>query len=448
MCDTLVMTPETTADGVALFAKNSDREPNEAHHLMVIPALDHAPGSRVRCTYIEIEQVAHTYAVALAKPFWIWGAEMGVNEHGVAIGNEALFTREPYEKKERLLGMDLLRLGLERAATAQEAVEVITALLEQYGQGGNCGFQRRLYYHNSFLIADPTEAWVLETVGKRWAAKRVQGGYSISNAITLGSEWDMASPDLVRHAIERGWCRSEAEFHFGRAYSDFLYTRFSDAHKRCAATAAALQSVGGRATPASMMAALRLHAPEAGPNWSPARGVTGATVCMHAGYGPVRRSQTTGSLVAYLHPRRPLFFVTGTAAPCTSIFKPLWVDTPLPESVGPAPTGVYDPHSLFWRHERLHRSILRDYPQRIAIIQEERAALEQELLEEALAYCDASLERRRRIVEEGFRRALAAEERWLTRIAALPPTRRLPFLYARAWASFNREAGAPMGSIV
>ncbi len=448
MCDTLVMTPEATADGVALFAKNSDREPNEAHHLMVVPALDHAPGSRVRCTYIEIEQAAHTYAVALAKPFWIWGAEMGVNEHGVAIGNEALFTREPYEKEERLLGMDLLRLGLERAATAREAVEVITALLEQYGQGGNCGFQRRLYYHNSFLIADPTDAWVLETVGKRWAAKRVQGGYSISNAITLGNEWDMASPDLVRHAIGRGWCRSEAEFNFSRAYSDFLYTRFSDAHKRCAATTAALHSVGGRATPASMMAALRLHAPEAGPDWSPAQGLTGVTVCMHAGYGPVRRSQTTGSLVAYLHPRCPLLFVTGTAAPCTSIFKPLWVDTPLPESVGPAPTGVYDPHSLFWRHERLHRSILRDYPRRIAVIQEERAALEQELLEEALAYCDASLERRRRIVEEGFRRALAAEERWLTRIAALPSTRRLPFLYARAWASFNREAGAPMDAIV
>lgn len=448
MCDTLVMTPEATADGVALFAKNSDREPNEAHHLMVIPALDHAPGSRVRCTYIEIEQAPHTYSVVLAKPFWIWGAEMGVNEHGVAIGNEALFTREPYEKTGRLLGMDLLRLGLERAATAAEAVEVITTLLEQYGQGGNSGFQRHLYYHNSFLIADPSEAWVLETVGRRWAAKRVQGSYSISNAITLGREWDKASPDLVSYAVERGWCKNEADFDFGRAYSDFLYTRFSDARKRCATTTAALRSAGGRATPASMMAALRLHTAEASPGWSPAQGLVGATVCMHAGYGPVRRSQTTGSLVAYLHPRHPLLFVTGSAAPCTSIFKPLWVDTPLPENVGPTPTGVYDPHSLFWRHEHLHRSILRDYPRRMAAIQEERALLEQELLEEALAYCDAPVERRQQIVEEGFHRALAAEERWLMRIARVAPTKRLPFLYARAWASFNREAGMPLDALV
>jgi dipeptidase len=116
MCDTLVMTRAATADGVALFAKNSDRDPNEAHHVLLVPAADHAPGARVRCTYIEIEQVSHTYALALAKPFWIWGAEMGVNEHGVAIGNEALFTREPAEKTARLTGMDLLRLALERAA--------------------------------------------------------------------------------------------------------------------------------------------------------------------------------------------------------------------------------------------------------------------------------------------------------------------------------------------
>lgn len=443
MCDTLVMTRSATADGVALFAKNSDRDPNEAHHLLLVPAADHAPGARVRCTYIEVEQAPHTYAVALAKPFWIWGAEMGVNEHGVAIGNEALFTREPAEKQERLLGMDLLRLALERAATARAAVEVITTLLERYGQGGNCGFQHPLYYQNSFLIADPTDAWVLETVGRRWAAKQVQGGYSISNMITLGGQWDLAAPDLVTHALAQGWCKSAAEFDFGRAYSDFLYTRFSAAAPRCAATTTALKRETGRATPASLMAALRLHADNAAPDWSPAHGLTGATVCMHAGFGPVRRSQTTGSLVAYLHPQGPLLFVTGSAAPCTSIFKPLWLDTPLPEVVGPTPTGVYDPHSLFWRHERLHRAILRDYPRRIAVLQEERALLERELVEEALAHHAAPLERRQQIVAEGFSRALAAEERWLARIAAAPVAGRGSWLYTRSWAAWDREAGLP-----
>ncbi|MFM9709680.1 hypothetical protein, partial [Streptomyces galilaeus] len=85
-------------------------------------------------------QAKHTYKVLLSKPFWIWGAEMGVNEHGVVIGNEAIFSKVPAEKDGKLIGMDLLRLGLERGSTAKEAMEMIIALLEEFGQGGNCGF--------------------------------------------------------------------------------------------------------------------------------------------------------------------------------------------------------------------------------------------------------------------------------------------------------------------
>jgi dipeptidase len=176
--------------------------------------------------------------VLLAKPFWIWGAEMGANEHGVVIGNEAVFTRVPYEKEPGLIGMDFIRLALERAATARDALVVITRLLEEYGQGGNCGFTHRFYYHNSYILADPQEAWVLETAGRQWAAERVKDVRSISNAITIGSEWDLASAGLVDYALEQGWVKRREDFHFGRCYSDQLYTRFSDAHARCSRTPA------------------------------------------------------------------------------------------------------------------------------------------------------------------------------------------------------------------
>ncbi len=119
MCDTLVALGNSTADGSVIFAKNSDREPNEAHELVLIPRASHPAGSTVSCTYIDIPQVAETFAVLLAKPFWIWGAEMGANEKGVAIGNEAVFTKVPMEKQPGLIGMDFLRLALERAATAR-----------------------------------------------------------------------------------------------------------------------------------------------------------------------------------------------------------------------------------------------------------------------------------------------------------------------------------------
>lgn len=63
----------------------------------------------LQCTYIEVEQVWKTHAVILSRPSWLWGAEMGANELGVCIGNEAVWTKEPVGEGEALLGMDLLR---------------------------------------------------------------------------------------------------------------------------------------------------------------------------------------------------------------------------------------------------------------------------------------------------------------------------------------------------
>ena len=117
MCDTLIATKLATTNGIAVFGKNSDRPPNEGQHLVHIPAADHPAGSKVKCTYIEIPQAAHTHAVFLSKPFWMWGAEIGVNEHGLVIGNEAIYSKVPANKEPALLGMDLLRLALERAIT-------------------------------------------------------------------------------------------------------------------------------------------------------------------------------------------------------------------------------------------------------------------------------------------------------------------------------------------
>lgn len=71
------------------------------------------------------------------------------------------------------------RLGLERGATAKEALDVIVALLEEHGQGGN-------YYEDgnschtfqsAFLIVDRSEAWILETSGKYWAAEKITGQF-------------------------------------------------------------------------------------------------------------------------------------------------------------------------------------------------------------------------------------------------------------------------------
>ena len=74
------------------------------------PAREHPPGSFVTCTHLRIPQARRTHAVMMSRPSWMWGAEMATNEHGVTIGNEAVFTQHRVPRL-GLTGMDLLRLG-------------------------------------------------------------------------------------------------------------------------------------------------------------------------------------------------------------------------------------------------------------------------------------------------------------------------------------------------
>lgn len=162
MCDTLgrILFPD-----LALFAKNSDRSPNEPQVIEYRPARDHREKD-LRATYLTIPQAPLTYATLLSRPAWMWGAEMGVNEHGVCIGNEAVFTKGRYASV-GLTGMDLVRLALERASSARQAADLILELLEQHGQGGNCGYDHNFFYDNAFLILDRREIRLLETAGKK-----------------------------------------------------------------------------------------------------------------------------------------------------------------------------------------------------------------------------------------------------------------------------------------
>jgi secernin len=399
MCDTLV---SITDDGL-LFAKNSDRDPNEAQVLRWHPAAEHPGGATVACTWIAIEQVARTNAVLLSQPWWMWGAEMGANEHGVVIGNEAVFTRELARQlrpaPDALLGMDLLRLGLERASTAEGAVGVIVDLLERHGQGGSCSHDHpKLRYHNSFLVADPAGAIVLETAGQEWATEAVRGpGRSISNGLTIEP--------------------------FARAHRDPLRSAVVACSRRRSRTEAA---AGAASSPADLFAALRDHGPAGAPQWSPIHGGLTAP-CVHAG-GTVASSQSTASWVADLRAGREgvQHWATATSGPCTSLFKPVAIDEPI--DLGPDATNRYDPATGWWRHEDLHRWALRDLAASLARFGPERDRTERAWLAEPPSSAAA------------FAEAADLEARWTDELqrAQLPDVR--PRWIQRQWRRFDEEA--------
>src|SRR5882757_8680557 len=111
MCDTILALPRSTGTQGMLFGKNSDRQRNEAQAVDYLPAREHSPQAQSRCTYISIPEASRTNSVLLCRPYWMWGAEMGANEHGVVIGNEGLHALSAAPEAAALTGMDLVRLA-------------------------------------------------------------------------------------------------------------------------------------------------------------------------------------------------------------------------------------------------------------------------------------------------------------------------------------------------
>lgn len=296
MCDTFAFKHEQSL----WFGKNSDREPDEPQRVEYIAPCRDDQTPYLSTTYIHIDQVARRHGYLMGRPVWMWGAEMGVNDQGVAIGNEAIFTSSAARQTTALLGMDLVRLGLERAASADEALSVITNLLKRYGQGGPAGYRNKKFrYDNSFLIADKQTLWQLETCGRDWVAKQFDLG-SISNRLQLTGHYHKAStPNITQEDFtqRQGW------------FMPFMAK--ARIRQQCTYQQVQVLSQAKIVEPQQVMDVLRSHRGE--------KPASNADVCMHA-KGLLRPTGTTNSMVAKLTPKGPEVWFTGTSLACQSEF--------------------------------------------------------------------------------------------------------------------------------
>jgi dipeptidase len=162
-----------------------------------------------------IPQAAVTYAVVGM-----------MNEHQVAIGETTWGGRKELKGPSGILDyVSLMSIGLERARTAREAIQVMTDLVAEHGYAST---------GESFSIADPNEAWILEMVGKGekakgavWVAMRVPDGTVSAHAnqprIRTFPRNDpkscVFSKDVVSFAREKGWFKgTDDEFSFADVY--------------------------------------------------------------------------------------------------------------------------------------------------------------------------------------------------------------------------------------
>ena len=250
VCFSVLESPKTplTSARYIVFLKNSDRHPNEEQVTeAVVPSTttDVSEGDSprpVRCTYLTIPGVrlapgnVERYRVILSRPTHQWGAEMGCNEWGLCLGNEAIFTDDvPVNQAGAnrssnatynigtagpwLTGLDLLRLALERSKNKMEAIEVIATLVGEHdGHGGDCGFDgHAFYYHNGFVLCDATSAspsslrTTLEPAAAESASpsryslgsssRAAIAAHSMAVMLVFNKEWIVVRPDATG-----GWC--------------------------------------------------------------------------------------------------------------------------------------------------------------------------------------------------------------------------------------------------
>ena len=311
MCDTFAFFSKTNKQH-SFFAKNSDRDPGEPQIIELVhnarqnfktdflseKLSKYTDGPLIKLKEI-FNQFEHPYAAFISRPLWIWGAEMGINEKGVSIGNEAVFSKQKLIKN-GLLGMDILRLALHNSANADEAAKFIINLLEKYGQGGNGSYSGTLKYHNSFLIKDSNKAIVLESSGKNWAKKDVSNFASISNTYTLTNDYHAASKELDGKNLKK-----ELESKF--------YTFFAQGNFRKNYTNEQIKNQDKNLN--QVFLTLRSHI-----NTENKLSKGMKSICVHP--GTLVKSETTSSMVIDYRADKQIMWHTSSPNPCVSIYKP------------------------------------------------------------------------------------------------------------------------------
>jgi len=300
----------------------------------------------------------------------------------VVIGNEALQSKLRPDKP-TLTGMDLVRLGLERGSNAREALDAITSAVECFGQGKFEHPDGHSTYDNGFIVADPNEAYVLETAGHEWAARKVQKSQGISNTYSISNNWDLISENALRLATKSADYNGNGKVDFRDFFKED--TKFSySADQRELRSCSLLDHHAGKINISKIISILSDHSGQGLESKNKVEAIeSGHGICMHSD-SVDKGSNTAASVIADLcadDTRLPIYW-TSMYSPCTGIFLPNFMEGSLNESVtfGEKKSSQ---NSAWWIFYYLNQSLKTGNAQDLAHLREEFDNLQTEFLSTA-----------------------------------------------------------------
>jgi dipeptidase len=219
-CTNILVTKGASADGSTMitYACDGRFHPRLNHS---VPA-DHDPEAEYEIRHWTgeligaIPQAEHTHGVVGL-----------MNDHQLAISETTTTGREELENPDGFIHYwTLMKLTLERVATAREAIQVMASLVEENGYRSTA---------ESFSIADPNEVWLMEMIGTGpggkgavWVAMRIPDGSiaAYANGPRIRQfplddpENCLYSDNVISFAVDRGYYDPDAgkPFEFATAY--------------------------------------------------------------------------------------------------------------------------------------------------------------------------------------------------------------------------------------
>lgn len=246
-CTSLIATPGATTDGSSMITYAADSHTLYGE-LYRQPAATHKPGDMRKI----IDWDSNAYRGEIPEVESTYATIGNMNEHGLTISESTWGGRHELEGSGLIDYGSLIYVTLQRAKTAREAIKVMADLVNEYGYGSE---------GESFSIADPSEVWIMEMIGKGkadkgavWVARRVPDGYISGHAnhsrihtFPLNDKETLYSPDVIDFARSQGYFTGKDEdFSFSRAYAEYdqgalrgcdarvwsYYNRFADGMDR------------------------------------------------------------------------------------------------------------------------------------------------------------------------------------------------------------------------